>query len=311
MSKKKNANKKKTTTTTKKIVAEEKEVKPVEEIKKPKKKKLRLRRWVWLVLFLICMGCLVASGIEFYMWSMDNKHTDEQIKEIEEITTVEELPEDEEKEEIINPPKNNSNYESDYWKYIKLPLINVDFTELLKKNSDTVAFLKVNGTNINYPVVQTDNNDFYLSHSFDKSNNQAGWVFSDFRNQLDNLKDNSVIYAHGRVNKTMFGSLKNIFENNWYNDTDNYIVNLATPHNSYLFQVISVYKIPTETYYITTNFGTDESFQKFIDMILSRSVYDFNVEVTPEDKILTLSTCYNATDKAVLHAKLIKRQALD
>lgn len=278
--------------------------------KKPKKK-LRLRRWVWLVLFLICMGCLVASGVEFYMWSMDNKHTDEQIKEIEEITTVEELPEDEEKEEIINPPKNNSNYESDYWKYIKLPLINVDFTELLKKNSDTVAFLKVNGTNINYPVVQTDNNDYYLSHSYDKSNNQAGWVFSDYRNQLDDLKDNSVIYAHGRVNKTMFGSLKNIFENNWYSDTDNYIVNLATPYNSYLFQVISVYKIPTETYYITTNFGTDESFQKFIDTILSRSKYDFNVEVTTEDKILTLSTCYNATDKVVLHAKLIKRQVLD
>ncbi len=311
MGTKKNSNKKKTTTTTKKIVVEEKEVKPVEEEKKPKKKKLRLRRWVWLVLFLICVGCLIASGIEFYMWSMDNKHTDEQIKEIEEMATVEELPEDEEKEEIINPPQNNGNYESDYWKYIKLPLINVDFTELLKKNSDTVAFLKVNGTNINYPVVQTDNNDYYLSHSFDKSNNQAGWVFSDFRNQLDNLKDNSVIYAHGRVNKTMFGSLKNIFENNWYKDTDNYIVNLATPHNSYLFQVISVYKIPTETYYITTNFGTDESFQKFIDTILSRSVYNFNVEVTPEDKILTLSTCYNATDKAVLHAKLIKRQALD
>ena len=276
------------------------------------KKKKRLKRWVWIVVAFVFAIAFAVSGYQYYKWAQDNKKIQEIEEEIEELAPVEEMPVDTTQEELINPPDESTQTEepvSDYWKYIQLPLIKVDFTELLAKNSDTVAFLKVNGTNINYPVVQTSDNDFYLTHDFNKRVNSAGWVFSDYRNNLENLKDNSVIYAHGRVNKTMFGSLKNIFENNWYNDTDNYVIHLVTPSTSYLFQVISVYKIPTETYYITTNFGTDESFQKFIDTILSRSQYDFHVDVNTNDKLLTLSTCYNADEKVVLHAKLIKKQA--
>lgn len=279
------------------------------DTKNKKSKKLRLKKWVWMFFCGLCSITFAICGYNYYKWSMDNKQIEEQIEKLDEITKVEEMPVNEETEEVINPPseEEDKSKTSDYWKYIKLPLIDVDFTELKAENSDTVAFLKVSGTNINYPVVQTDNNEFYLNHSFNKKQNDAGWVFSDYRNRVDDLKDNTIIYAHGRVNKTMFGSLKNIFESSWYKDTDNFVVHLATPNNSYLFQIFSVYKIPTETYYLTTNFGTKESFKKFIKTLTDRSEYDFNVNVTTDDKLLTLSTCYDKNTKVVLHAKLIKK----
>ena len=107
----------------------------------------------------------------------------------------------------------------------------------------------------------------------------------------------------------MFGSLKNVFKNKWYQNTDNYVLHLSTPTYNSLWQIFSVYKIPTETYYITTSFGTTESYQKFLTTIQSRSELKFNATVNTNDKILTLSTCYNDKEKVVLHAKLIKQQA--
>lgn len=270
------------------------------------KKRIRLRSWVWVVLIIISFSIMAISGYKIFFWNKDNKQSEKEVEEINKITNIEDVPVDEEKEELVNSPQDDPN--NDYWSYVKLPLINVDFNELKNKNKDTVAFLKVNGTNINYPVVQTNDNKYYLSHSFNKKANDAGWVFLDYRNNIDKLQDNTIIYAHGRLDKTMFGSLKNIFSNNWYKDTDNYVINLSTPSENTLWQVISVYKIPTETYYLTTNFGTEKSHQKFIDTIISRSKYDFGASVNTNDKILTLSTCYNDREKVVLHARLIKKR---
>jgi len=75
-----------------------------------------------------------------------------------------------------------------------------------------------------------------------------------------------------------------------------------------VWEVFSVYKIPTETYYLTSSFGTKESHQEFINTVKNRSLYDFAVDVSIDDKILTLSTCYNNAEKVVLHAKLIERR---
>lgn len=269
------------------------------------KKKLK-QQYLWILLLILSIGILIFAGIKIFLWDQDNKKTSKQIKKIDQDIKVEEVPVSE-KDQLINQPK-EEDYNNDYWNYIKLPLINVDFTDLLNKNSDTVAFLKVNGTNINYPVVQAQDNRYYLTHSFDKSYNEAGWVFMDYRNDLNNLSDNTIIYAHGRWDTTMFGSLKNVFKNNWYQNTDNYVVHLSTPTYNSLWQIFSVYKIPTETYYITSNFGTDESYQKFLTTISNRSTYKFHASVNTNDKILTLSTCLNEKEKVVLHAKLIKLQ---
>ena len=183
----------------------------------------------------------------------------------------------------------------------------MDFKSLKQKNSDTIAWIKVNGTDIEYPVVKTTNNDYYLTHSFDKSYNTAGWVFMNCNNKFDGTDNNIVIFAHNRMDGSMFGTLKNVLTSDWQNNKDNYIIPFITENEKDEYEVFSVYKIENEDYYITTNFKNDTEFQEFINKITSRSVKSFGTKVTTNDQILTLSTC--AADnryRVVVHAKKIK-----
>lgn len=194
---------------------------------------------------------------------------------------------------------------NDYYDFMNTSLDKVNFKSLSARNNDTVGWLHVNGTNINYPVVQAINNTYYLTRSFTKANNSSGWVFMDFRNDLNNLQHNTIIYAHGQTKETMFSTLKNILTPAWQENKDNHIITVLTPKETQTWQVFSVYKIKTETYYLISSFGSDESHQKYIDTVLGRSIYDFGTGATINDKFLTLSTCLNDEIKIVLHAKLV------
>ncbi len=272
-----------------------------------KKYKLKWKNLIALLIFLIAFIFLIKSGIDLINYFIDTNNTNEEIKNIEDAVKIEEVP-DNENTEIIEQkeqiPKNNP-----YWDYIKMNLISVNFDDLLKINNETKGWIQVNGTNINYPFVQTSNNDYYLTHSYDKSYNQAGWVFMDYRNDTINYDKNTILYAHGMNNKTMFGSLRNILNSSWYNNTNNHIIKLSTPTENTLWQVFSVYHIETTNDYIQTEFTSDEEYQTFLDMLKGRSAVIFDTTLNTTDKILTLSTCYNKTDKVVMHAKLIKREA--
>ncbi|MBE6145385.1 MAG: class B sortase [Firmicutes bacterium] len=196
-----------------------------------------------------------------------------------------------------------------YWQYLNTPLSSIDFTQLLKQNKDTVGWLIVNNTNINYPVVQTTNNDYYLKHAFDRSKNYAGWVYADFRNNFDTLSKNTVIYAHGRKDGVMFGSLNNALKKNWYTNLENQIIQLSTIKYNTMWQIFSVYKIEAESYYITTDFSNSDSFGEFVKTMEERSIYDFGVDVSSDDRLLTLSTCFNDKGtRLVVQAKLVKIQ---
>lgn len=271
-----------------------------------RKKKLRFKKWVIVVFFLFFLSLLSISSIGIYFWLNDNKEIKNIQDKVIEDTNVKEK-QDNENTENINPPENKSD---DYWDYIKMNLLEVDFGDLLRKNPDTVGWIQVNGTNINYPIVQTTNNDYYLHHAFDKSSNDAGWVFMDYRNNPTTFDQNTVIYAHSRYNGTMFGSLKNILESSWYNDKNNYIIRLSTPTENTMWQVFSVYTIEKESYYITTNFQTEAEYSEFLNTMKSRSNVNFSATVNPSDKVLTLSTCKdNFGSRVVMHAKLIKRES--
>ena len=247
---------------------------------------------------------IAISGYEILKWNDDNKKIEEQANEIIENTDIS-LVEDNENTEIINEPEDEFD---PYWDYIKIPLINVDFDSLLETNQDTVGWIQVSGTNINYPVVQAGNNDYYLDHAFDESWNDAGWIFMDYRNDPDNFDENTIIYGHSRYDKSMFGSLRNIVNNDWYQNKDNHIVKFSTSTENTLWQVFSVYTIEAESYYITTDFN-DDSFKTWLETMQDRSKFDFNTTVNTNDKILTLSSCYTSDGiRVVLHAKLIKRE---
>lgn len=272
------------------------------KIKKKFRKKIDL--FIWILLTIIFLSILFISLTKIILWKLDSNKTIKQANEINEITKIEEIK-DNNKTELINPP---NNLNSDYWYYVKIPLINVNFTDLKKKNNETVAWINVNNTNINYPVVQTNNNDFYLNHSFNKEYNEAGWVFLDYRNNKNFTDKNTIIYAHSRLDKTMFGSLIKTLNENWYKNKDNHIIRISNEYENSLWQIFSIYIIETESYYITTGFNSNVDYQNFLDTLSKRSKYDFNTSINTNDKILTLSTCYDENRKTVVHAKLLKKE---
>ena len=272
--------------------------------KKKKRKKKKNTTWIFVILFSIFISIIVFCLIKIFIWGKDNKDTSKVINDITNAVNVT-LRDDDDNTELVNDT--NEEETSDYWYYIKFPLIDVDITELKEKNSDTVGWINVNNTNINYPFVQTKDNSYYLNHSFDKKYNEAGWVFLDYRNNNDLNNKNTILYAHSRLDKTMFGSLNDTLKYSWYSNKDNHIIKISTEKENTLWQIFSVYKIPVESYYITTNFLNDSAFEDFLDVIKKRSVFDFNTNLTKDDRILTLSTCYSDKERTVIHAKLIKR----
>ncbi len=264
---------------------------------------MRARTIISCAIALLCIAGIGYSGFKIIEWKIDSNKTAAQTEQINELTKIDEVEDDDNTEVIAS----DEGEESLYRKFIKMSLIDVDYSELRKINNEVAGWVQVKGTNINYPFVSSGNNDYYLTHSFDKSYSRAGWVFSDFRNKLDGTDKNTILYAHGRYDETMFGTLRNILSSGWLNNSDNFIVRTSNASENALWQVFSVYKIPTKNDYIQTDFSSDDSFKSFADMLKNRSAHDFQTSVSGTDRILTLSTCYSKNERVVLHAKLIKK----
>ena len=275
---------------------------------------MKARKIILIIIFLISFGLFTYSLLNIAKWFKDNDSVNKVVDKINDITEVKEV-EDTEQTVVIpleetpveeTPVEEKPEPKVDpYWEFIKTNLIDVDFSDLKQVNKDVVGWVKVEGTNVNYPFVQASDNKYYLTHTFDRTYNKAGWVFLDYRNHLTDGR-NTILYAHGRVNTTMFGSLNKIFKNGWIKNPNNYIIKVSTLEENSLWQIFSVYHIPTTSDYIQTDFISDEEYGNFLNIIKNRSKFDFNTTIANTDKILTLSTCYNEFEKTVVHAKLIK-----
>ena len=246
-------------------------------------KRTKSKKTKYLVILLILIVGFAYCSYNFISLYIDYKNLDDIQEEILKDTEITEIDDN----------------DSDLYGN----LLDVDLSELQAENSDTVGWIQVSGTDINYPVVKSTNNSYYLSHDFNKNINKGGWIFSDYRTDLDNLSQNNIIYGH---NNSTLKSLKNALTEEWLNDSDNYNIYVVSENYSYLFQVCSVYTIITETYYLTTSFENDDEFSSFIDTIINRSEHDFDTTLNTDDIILTLSTCNGTGKKLAVHAKLIK-----
>ncbi|MGN1301492.1 MAG: sortase domain-bontaining protein, partial [Clostridia bacterium] len=165
-----------------------------ENSRKKEKTNKNLISNIILILFIILF---IFSSFKIIMWILNNRENKKIAEEISQAIIIDE----ENKEEK--------------YKY------NVDFQALKYKNPDTVGFLKVNGTNIEYTVVKGTNNSYYLKHNFNKESNSAGWIFADYKNKVDGTDKNLVIYGHNMRDDNMFGSLKNILNDDWHNEEEN------------------------------------------------------------------------------------------
>ena len=181
-----------------------------------------------------------------------------------------------------------------------------DLSDACKKNGDTVGWVTVDYCGINYPVVQAVDNDYYLHHDFYKSYNFHGWIFRDCRYIEDSPHYNTVIYGHNLMVGGMFSNLSAVLDSK-----EPVYVKYQTTFNTYIYEVISAYPTPPVLSYIQMDFKSIDEVRKFHKSILKNNQWKSapKVELTDEDKILTLSTCHG-NNRLAVHCRLIASEVL-
>jgi len=269
--------------------------------------RLLANKWVNNALLLVCGIVFIVSLFYIARWVLENRETGLIMEGAQSSVSIPE-PDPFDTELFIIPPAVDGQPDEPVYSYPSTDYLTVDFTEWKKKNPDTVGWVWVRGTKINYPVVQAKDNDYYLDHNFEKKKSSAGWMFGDYRNDFKNLGRNTIIYGHARIDRSMLGSLYYTQNKTWYSDPANLFVRFNTLYEQMVFQVFSIYVTDIKFNYIKTWFSSDDEYVDFLKQIRKKNTTPLPaVSLTADDRILTFSTCTASENKRlVMHAKLIK-----
>lgn len=183
-------------------------------------------------------------------------------------------------------------------KYINIGNKNTLNPEIKTINEDIIGWLTVDNTKIDYPIVQTNNNEYYLNHNLDREYSSAGWIFMDSKNKLDD--QNLIIYGHHRRDGSMFGSIDSLINKN-----DAGQIKLIIENNTFYYNIFSIYKTDEEYNYREKEYN---NFNKKIQEFKKRSINNYNVNITNKKQIITLSTCDNDNkNRIVVHGIKINK----
>jgi len=274
-----------------------------------------------LVIFLVCVGVLIWSGFYFYdtlkqyaeaedlyenlgdLIAGDASYVEQMYSSPQSVPTPDyqasQKLTDEEIEDIVTPVR---------------PVINKEFervhnqlVSLKKQYPDLYGWITLEGTVINYPIMQSKDNDYYLDHSYKGTKLKAGAIFADYRNHRTLTKNkNLVLYGHHMSNNTMFHSLDKFLAKSFFNT--NNIVKIYTLDGMYTYKVFSVYETHMYYRYIQTAFGSYEDLDEFVREIADNSIHTpSGVTLNGDSRILTLSTCTNRSGngRLAVHAVMI------
>ena len=157
-------------------------------------------------------------------------------------------------------------------------------------NPDIIGYIYIPGTTISYPVVQTGNNVFYLYHDLHWNPSGAGSIFMDYENNPYLLADdNTIIYGHNMRNGTMFHAVRHFHREAFFRE-HTYIL-LDTPYRETVWDIFSFFHTTIAFCYLTTNFRNRDDFYEFLRELERRTIFTTDIELSPEDQILILSTC--------------------
>jgi len=268
-----------------------------------KKKKVTVGDLIRNIILLIAIGVFLFSGFRLLSIFLEyKKGTDEYIDLRKYIV------EDSNQTVLANQSSSQKIAESeqDVIEDDSFPRLDVDFKSLMALNPDIIGWIRVMAVDeINYPLVQGSDNKKYLHETFQGTANSAGSIFVDYQASRDLTDDNTFIYGHNMKNLSMFGNLKSLHDKAVYEKSP-YII-IYTAEKDYIYEIFSYHVVSVDDDSFTTYFNTRDEFQNYLNTVIRHSEYATNVEVTSEDKIITLSTCTNdSTTRFLVHAKLIK-----
>lgn len=230
-----------------------------------------MRKIIKFILLAICLLVFLYSAYNIYKY-LDEENANKQLKKnlTEKVVT-----------EVV----------TDNDDVFTLP-IKVDFLALKKENKDIIGWIYSENTAINYPVVQSEDNEYYLRRLINGKHNTAGSIFMDFRSNPNLQDNNTIIYGHNMKNGTMFASIHAYKSQEYYNDHK--VMYYFTPEKNYMIELFAGYTISVNSDIYNLS-GIDSN---KLQELFSKSDFKSNVEVTDEDKILTLSTCADDYDGA-------------
>lgn len=181
----------------------------------------------------------------------------------------------------------------------------MDFETLRSVIPDIVGWIVIDGTNINYPIVQGTDNAFYLEHLPDGTPNRAGSIMLDMENSPDWTDDLSVIHGHRMRTGDMFGSLSLFAEADYAGD--HLTMTLYTPQGDYRIELIAACTVDGKELGFPANFRDDAAFSAYVRQLTRRSAYQADFTPVREDRLVILSTCAYTYDNArfVLLGRLV------
>lgn len=227
----------------------------------------------------ICLVLIIAfSGFKIYSYHKDNKKFQATHAKL--------------KENINN--LDTSNVES------KDPEVNEKLIALNQEYNDIIGWIKIEGTDIDFPVVQAEDNDFYLDHNYKGEYHPFGEVFMDARNVSDFSDQNTILYGHNVRSGHIFHDLEK-FKDQSFRDNYPEIV-LETLEGKKVYEIVAVYPANTNDDYRNSNYNSEE-WQVFRNFVEERNLLSNKLPESNE-QILTLSTCSDDKDRLAIHAKL-------
>lgn len=227
-----------------------------------------MKKVLTFCLFLFCLSITTYCFLKYFNTKQDNIRI---VEDQEKIIDIAELPEEPNEESKIN------------------------FEELQSINPDIIAWLYIEGTNINYPILQNKSNTYYLKHNYKKEYSGAGSIYMDASASKDFNSQNTFIYGHYTRNKTMFGEIGNFMNQDFF-DTHKEIF-IYTPAKTYIVDLFSVYVDEANSNSYQMSYASAEELESYIKMIQSKSKIKSNIEdISIEDRIITFYSCSRETN---------------
>lgn len=251
-----------------------------------KQKRLRIAGMILFITGLVFLGILIYGEYKEYKHARDIKELQEQ--------------------------KASAYGDTD----IQLSDILPEYRKMYKTNSDLTGWIVIDGTDINYPVVQSRvYQEFYLDHNFDGEEDDAGSIFADARNDVFLPDDNIIIYGHNMKNGTMFGTLQYYLDKDYYYGHRRISFDTLYKRKVYEIAVVGLSKISEEgqdtfKYYNFLNAKNKKAFKKYVENIKKLEAYDTGTDLKYGDKLITLSTCNSVEEDGRLFivAKEVKNE---
>ena len=235
-----------------------------------------MKKVIKIILLVICLCVFIFSAYNIYKYLSEENANKKLNNELMEKAIIE------------TPNDNNDNTQENE----DILPISVDFSVLKQENEDIVGWLYLEDSPINYPVVQSNDNDYYLRRLVNGEYNIAGSLFMDYRNDSNLENNNTIIYGHNMKNNTMFGSLQEYKNQDYY---DNHrVMYYFTPEKNYIIELFTGYTISVDSDIYDLSVIDSSKLEELI----SKSDFESNTKVTEEDKIITLSTCAYEYDGA-------------